>query len=228
MGRRRRTTSEDLDDSLEQRYSSKRRRPEPTTRQSESIATEQVGEKSSSNTKKPQLPADDSDKLAKKRAKRQRQKERKKQEALQLRKEAERTQQKREKERKRKEQQVQRKSKGSQDSGDSDGWKASRKGVKYLDLEVGTGPLVRDRKKVHVKYQLRSKSFLGKIIDSSDSFGFRVGRGEVITGWDIGLMGMRQGGRRRLKIPPQAGYGTKDVGAGKGGMLYFDVTLLSC
>ena len=46
------------------------------------------------------------------------------------------------------------------------------------------------RKKIRVSYTLRSKSHTsGKIIDSSHNFGFRVGKGEVIKGWDIGLEG---------------------------------------
>ena len=83
------------------------------------------------------------------------------------------------------------------------------------------------RKKIRVSYTLRSKSYTsGKIIDSSHNFGFRVGKGEVIKGWDIGLEGMKVGGSRRLIVPPGAGYGQKDVGAGKGGDLYFQIELL--
>mmetsp|Transcript_32610 Transcript_32610/g.49142 ORF Transcript_32610/g.49142 Transcript_32610/m.49142 type:complete len:105 (+) Transcript_32610:468-782(+) len=103
-----------------------------------------------------------------------------------------------------------------------------RKGVKYLDILVGKGPQVRDRKKVRVKYTLRSKTKVGKVLDSSENFGFRLGKGEVIQGWDIGLEGMRQGGLRHLIIPPEAGYGRKDIGAGPGADLYFEVALLSC
>jgi len=101
------------------------------------------------------------------------------------------------------------------------------KGVKCLDLVVGKGPMVQHRKKVHVSYTLRAKSHTtGKILDSSKIFGFRVGKGEVIQGWDIGLEYMKVGGIRRLIVPPQAGYGSKDVGAGKGADLYFEIELL--
>jgi FKBP-type peptidyl-prolyl cis-trans isomerase len=103
-----------------------------------------------------------------------------------------------------------------------------RRGVQYQNVILGNGPVLQDRQKVHVQYTLRKANAKGKVIDSSDNFGFRVGRGEVIEGWDIGLEGMRQGGKRRLFVPPEAGYGMKDIGAGKGGMLYFEVTLLSC
>jgi len=53
-----------------------------------------------------------------------------------------------------------------------------------------------------------------------------LGRGEVIEGWDLGVLGMRHGGGRRyLLVPPEAGYGRKNVGAGVGGMLFFDITV---
>ena len=103
-----------------------------------------------------------------------------------------------------------------------------RKGVQYRDLVVGQGPAVRDRKKCRVRYVLRTKSHIsGKILDSSQSFAFRLGKGEVIAGWDIGMDGMRVGGVRRLIVPPEAGYGNKDIGGGRGAILvYFEIELL--
>lgn len=103
-----------------------------------------------------------------------------------------------------------------------------RLGVQYKDITIGNGPLVQDRKKVRVSYKLRVEHRCGKVIDSSKDFRFRLGKGEVIKGWDIGLVGMRQGGVRHLIVPPKAGYGSKDVGAGRGGQLFFEVSLLSC
>ena len=101
-------------------------------------------------------------------------------------------------------------------------------GVKYQDLIIGKGPVVQHRKKVRVSYTLRAKSHTtGKILDSSANFGFRLGKGEVIKGWDIGLQDMRVGGTRRLVVPRSAGYGfNKDVGAGRGADLYFQIELL--
>merc|ERR1712238_171142 len=90
-----------------------------------------------------------------------------------------------------------------------------RLGVKYKDLVVGTGKMLQDGKLVTP-------------IDSSNNFTFVVGKGEVIQGWDIGLVGMRVGGRRKLTVPPKAGYGAKDIGGGCGAELFFDITLLSC
>mmetsp|Transcript_25723 Transcript_25723/g.36297 ORF Transcript_25723/g.36297 Transcript_25723/m.36297 type:complete len:259 (-) Transcript_25723:12-788(-) len=103
-----------------------------------------------------------------------------------------------------------------------------RKGVKYADISVGKGPVVQDRKKVRVKYTLRAETKQGKILDSGSNFGFRLGKGEVIEGWDIGVKGMRQGGTRHLIVPPAAGYGNKNIGAGSGALLYFEITLLTC
>ncbi len=64
--------------------------------------------------------------------------------------------------------------------------------------------------------------------DRGDSFDFRLGAGQVITGWDRGVAGMKVGGRRRLTIPPHLGYGQQGAGGViKGGeTLVFVVDLL--
>ena len=69
----------------------------------------------------------------------------------------------------------------------------------------------------------------GRVFDQSKSFKFRLGVGEVIKGWDRGIVGMRVGDRRRLTIPPQMAYGPKGV---KGSIppnatLVFEVELVS-
>lgn len=81
---------------------------------------------------------------------------------------------------------------------------------------------------MRVSYKLHAKNKTGKVIDSSSNFGFCMGKGEVISGWEIGLLRMRQGGTRHLIVPPAAGYGNQNIGAGSGGLLYFEITLLSC
>ena len=94
------------------------------------------------------------------------------------------------------------------------------KGVRYQDITIGKGHIIQDGKKIRVSYTLRSKSHTsGKILDSSGNFAFRFGKSEVIKGWDIGLLGMKVGGIRRLVVPPEAGYG-------RGGDLYFQIELL--
>lgn len=64
--------------------------------------------------------------------------------------------------------------------------------------------------------------------DRNESFDFRLGAGQVIKGWDDGVAGMKVGGRRRLTIPPDMGYGSRGAGGViKGGeTLVFVVDLL--
>lgn len=100
------------------------------------------------------------------------------------------------------------------------------------DLEVGTGTEAVAGANVTVHYVGVAWSD-GKQFDASwdrgDTFEFRLGAGQVISGWDEGVAGMRIGGRRSITIPPHKGYG--DRGAGgviKGGeTLVFVVDLLN-
>lgn len=102
-----------------------------------------------------------------------------------------------------------------------------RLGVQYKDVVVGTGPAVQNRSLVTVAYKLRAKGSVS-VIDSSKNFKFRVGKGEVIQGWDIGVVGMQQGGKRTLIVPPKAGYGSQDIGGGAGATLQFEITVIAC
>jgi len=58
--------------------------------------------------------------------------------------------------------------------------------------------------------------------DRGDAFDFRLGAGQVISGWDQGVAGMKVGGRRRLTIPPHLGYGAR----GAGGVIKGNETLV--
>jgi peptidylprolyl isomerase len=99
------------------------------------------------------------------------------------------------------------------------------------DIMVGEGPEAQPGQFATVHYAGVSQSS-GSEFDASwnrgEPFSFRLGGGQVIAGWDRGVVGMRLGGRRRLVIPPHLGYG--DRGAGNvikpGETLVFVVDLL--
>lgn len=99
------------------------------------------------------------------------------------------------------------------------------------DITVGDGPEARPGNVANVHYVGVAHSD-GTEFDASWNSGsplsFALGRGQVISGWDQGVVGMRVGGRRRLVIPPHLGYG--DHGAGDvikpGETLIFVVDLL--
>lgn len=85
------------------------------------------------------------------------------------------------------------------------------------DLIVGSGPAAKAGDKVSVQYVGVAYSS-GKVFDSSWSrgqpFQFSLGEGQVIPGWDQGVVGMQVGGRRELIIPPSLAYGAQSPGAG--------------
>jgi peptidylprolyl isomerase len=96
-------------------------------------------------------------------------------------------------------------------------------GLKYTDVKVGTGasPVKGKQVKVHYTGTLEN----GKQFDSSVGkapFTFVIGVGQVIPGWDEGVMGMKVGGKRKLIIPSKLGYGA----AGAGGVIPPNATLL--
>ena len=81
--------------------------------------------------------------------------------------------------------------------------------VKCRDDVRGTGEMAVKGSKVRVHYVGRLEK-TGKIFDSSKRpFRFKIGSGEVIKGWDEGIVGMKVGGRRTIKIPPQLAYGSR-------------------
>ena len=99
------------------------------------------------------------------------------------------------------------------------------------DLVVGTGDEAVKGKNVDVHYVGVAWSN-GKQFDASwdrrETFEFRLGAGQVIQGWDEGVAGMKVGGRRRLTIPPDMGYGARGAGGviPPNATLVFEVELL--
>jgi FKBP-type peptidyl-prolyl cis-trans isomerase FkpA len=100
-----------------------------------------------------------------------------------------------------------------------------------IDLVVGTGAEATDGKKVTVHYTLWLASNDKRIESSHDKNkpkSFRLGAGQVIRGWDLGVPGMKVGGKRKLILPPELGYG----GGGAppsipgGATLIFEIELL--
>jgi FKBP-type peptidyl-prolyl cis-trans isomerase len=240
MARRRRRAIEDRDDYLERQYSRKRLGDSAASSHQEEA---NVGVNEEPKKKKPKGDLEDAvksgetqlekkdddgaDKIEKLRLKKLRRKEDKKakQEQQQKEKELEKIQKRKLEEKKKKQAAVKAK---KEKSTSENPYTRTKLGVQYQDILVGKGPAVQDRKKVRVSYVLRVGNKRGKILDSSDDFAFRLGRGEVIKGWDIGVQGMRQGGQRYLIVPPEAGYGRDNIGGGSGAILFFEVTVVAC
>ena len=103
-------------------------------------------------------------------------------------------------------------------------------GLQYEDLVVGKGEIPKTGQTVVVHYVGTLQD--GKKFDSSRDknrpFPFRIGTGQVIKGWDEGVAAMREGGKRRLLIPPDLAYGQRGVPPDipPNARLFFEVELL--
>jgi FKBP-type peptidyl-prolyl cis-trans isomerase len=103
-------------------------------------------------------------------------------------------------------------------------------GLQYWDIRPGTGAEAKAGS--HVKVHYTGWLTSGKKFDSSVGsapFDFTLGQGEVIKGWDEGVAGMKVGGKRQLKIPPQIAYGEDGhpPQIPPNSTLIFDVTLVA-
>ncbi|RDE13003.1 MAG: peptidylprolyl isomerase [Candidatus Thorarchaeota archaeon] len=103
--------------------------------------------------------------------------------------------------------------------------------LKIDEIVVGTGASPTRGKTVIVHYTgwLTNGRKFDSSVDRGKPFEFRIGVGQVIQGWDQGVMSMKIGGKRRLTIPPQLAYGSRNVGDGlipPNSTLIFEVELL--
>ncbi len=97
-------------------------------------------------------------------------------------------------------------------------------GLSYVDIATGGGPSPTSGKPVKVHYTgwLENGTKFDSSVDRGEPFIFTIGAGQVIPGWDEGVMTMKVGGKRKLIIPSQLGYGA----AGAGGVIPPNATLI--
>jgi FKBP-type peptidyl-prolyl cis-trans isomerase len=102
--------------------------------------------------------------------------------------------------------------------------------LKKEDLKVGTGAEATEGKTVEVQYTgtLTDGTKFDSSRDRNEPFTFTLGAGQVIKGWDEGVKGMKEGGRRKLTVPPSLGYGAQGAGdkIPPNAVLIFDIELL--
>jgi FKBP-type peptidyl-prolyl cis-trans isomerase len=103
-------------------------------------------------------------------------------------------------------------------------------GLEYEDTVVGEGPSPQAGQMVTVHYtgRLTDGTKFDSSVDRGQPFSFKIGVGQVIKGWDEGVMSMKTGGKRTLTIPPDLGYGARGAGGviPPNATLVFDVELL--
>ena len=104
--------------------------------------------------------------------------------------------------------------------------------VQTQDVVVGTGPVIEKGMQVAVNYVLRLQD--GTLIQDSKQvgggqpFNFILGGGQLIPGWEMGVTGMRVGGKRVITIPPELGYGAAAQGPiPANSTLVFDIEVVS-
>ena len=110
------------------------------------------------------------------------------------------------------------------------GFTTTSSGLSYKDTKVGKGTTAKKGQSVKVHYtgMLKDGTKFDSSLDRGTPFQFMLGTGEVIPGWDEGVVGMQEGGERTLIIPPALAYGSKGAGGviPPNATLYFDVELI--
>jgi FKBP-type peptidyl-prolyl cis-trans isomerase FkpA len=106
----------------------------------------------------------------------------------------------------------------------------TKSGLNYEELQVGNGDEAKpgDTVEVHYTGWLKNGTKFDSSKDRGRPFSFALGAGRVIKGWDEGVAGMKVGGKRKLVIPPELGYGTRGAGNSipPDAQLTFEVELL--
>ena len=116
-------------------------------------------------------------------------------------------------------------------SGDKSGEEVmTDSGLKYVDMKVGDGtsPQAGQLVTVHYTGWLEDGTKFDSSVDKNRPFEFTIGAGRVIKGWDEGVLTMKVGGKRKLNIPPELGYGAQGNGPiPPNSTLIFEVELLA-
>jgi FKBP-type peptidyl-prolyl cis-trans isomerase len=93
---------------------------------------------------------------------------------------------------------------------------AGNGGIETKDVAVGTGPEVQNGMEVAVNYVLKLSDGTviqdSKEVNAGQPFKFVAGAGQLIKGWEMGILGMKVGSKRMIVIPPELGYGSQQVG----------------
>ena len=104
-------------------------------------------------------------------------------------------------------------------------------GLVIDEITLGEGDEAQAGRMVSVHYTgwLTNGSKFDSSVDRNEPFDFPLGRGHVIRGWDEGVAGMKVGGKRKLTIPPELGYGARGAGGviPPNATLVFEVELLA-
>lgn len=101
--------------------------------------------------------------------------------------------------------------------------------LKIEDTQEGTGEVAKagDKLAMHYTGTLSDGTKFDSSLDRGQPFEFTLGAGDVIQGWDQGIVGMKVGGKRKLTVPPELGYGATGQGSiPPNATLIFDVELL--
>jgi FKBP-type peptidyl-prolyl cis-trans isomerase len=103
-------------------------------------------------------------------------------------------------------------------------------GLQYWDIKAGTGQEAKsgDHVKVHYTGWLTTGKKFDSSVDAHQPFDFTIDKGDVIKGWDEGVTGMKVGGKRQLRIPPDLAYGKEGYSGviPPNATLIFDIQLL--